>query len=83
MGAVKKETEVRLDGWCEGGLRQQRNDGGGCAIMCERSESMESPGKYVTERVSSGHFGMALCSFGPPSHALVVITWRGDGFRYI
>ena len=23
------ETEVRLDGWCEGGLRQQRNDGAG------------------------------------------------------
>ena len=20
-----------MDGWCEGGLRQQRNDGGGCA----------------------------------------------------
>ena len=28
-----RETEVRLDGWCEGGLRQQRNDGGGCATM--------------------------------------------------
>ena len=26
-----RETEVRLDGWCEGRLRQQRNDGGGCA----------------------------------------------------
>ena len=26
-----RETEVRLDGWCEGDLRQQRNDGGGCA----------------------------------------------------
>ena len=24
-----REIEVRLDGWCEGGLRQQRNDGGG------------------------------------------------------
>ena len=22
-----RETEVRLDGWCEGGLRQQRNNG--------------------------------------------------------
>ena len=28
-----RETEVRLDGWCEGGLRQQRNNGGGCATM--------------------------------------------------
>ena len=23
-----RETEVRLNGWCEGGIRQQRNDGG-------------------------------------------------------
>ena len=23
------ETEVRLDGWCESGLGQQSNDGGG------------------------------------------------------
>ena len=44
-----KETEVRLDGWCGGGLRQQRNDGGGCATMRERSERVESPGTYVTE----------------------------------
>ena len=28
-GAGTRETEVRLDGWCEGGLRQPRNDGGG------------------------------------------------------
>ena len=31
-----RETEVRLNGWSEGGLRQQRNDGGGCATMSER-----------------------------------------------
>ena len=36
-----------------------------------------------TERVSRGHFCLALCSFGPPSHALVVITWRGEGCRYM
>ena len=42
------ETEVRLDGWCEGGLGQH-NDGGGCATMRERSERVESPGTYVTE----------------------------------
>ena len=24
-----RETDFRLDGWCEGGLKQQRNDGGG------------------------------------------------------
>ena len=38
-----------MDGWCEGGLRQQRNDGGGCATKRERSEKVESPGTYVTE----------------------------------
>ena len=46
---VTRETEVRLDGWCEGGLGQQTNDGGGCATMRERSERVESPGAYVTE----------------------------------
>ena len=29
-GTGTRETEGRLDGWCEGGVRQQRNDGGGC-----------------------------------------------------
>ena len=43
------KTEVRLDGWCEGGLREQRNDGGGCSTMRERPERVESPGTYVTE----------------------------------
>ena len=32
-----EETEVRLDGWCEGGLGQQRNDGGGCASTSTKS----------------------------------------------
>ena len=49
MKGGTRETEVRLDGWCEGGLRQQRNDDGGCASMYKRSERMESPGTYVTE----------------------------------
>ena len=44
-----REAELRLDGWCEGGIRQQRNDGGGCATMRERPESMQIPGTYVTE----------------------------------
>ena len=47
--AGTRETQVRLDGWCEGGLGQQRNDGGGCASMRERSGRVESPGTYVTE----------------------------------
>ena len=32
-GTSTKESEVRLDGWCEGGIRQQRNAGGGSATM--------------------------------------------------
>ena len=74
---------VRLNGWCEGGLGQQRNDSGGCASMSERSERVESRGTYLTERVSRGHFCLALCSFGPPSRALVVINWRGMGCRFM
>ena len=77
MGAGTRETEVRLNGWCEGGLMQQRNDGGGCATMRERSERVESPGTYVTESVSRCHFCLTLCSFGPPSRALVVIMGEG------
>ena len=41
-----RETEVRLNGWCEGGLGQHRNDGGDCA-MRERSERVESPSWYI------------------------------------
>ena len=48
-GRVRGRPWDRLDGWCEGGLRQQRNDSGGCSTMSERSERMESPGTYVTE----------------------------------
>ena len=49
MAEVRLDFEVRLNGWCEGGLRQQRNDGEGCATMPERSETVESIGTYVTE----------------------------------
>ena len=44
-----RETKVMLDGWCEGGLRQQRNDGGGCVTIGKRLERVESLGTYVTE----------------------------------
>ena len=45
--ASTRETEVRLDRWCEGVLEQQRNDGGGCVLIRERLERVESPGTYV------------------------------------
>ena len=44
-----RETEVGLDGWCEGGLMQQRNNCGGCVTRRGRSERVESPGTYLTE----------------------------------
>ena len=47
--AGTRETEARLNGWCEADLEQLRNDGGGCTSMRERLERVESPGTYVTE----------------------------------
>ena len=44
-----RETAVRLNESCEGGLRQQRNDGGGCVTIRERPERVECPGTYVIE----------------------------------
>ena len=60
---------------------QQRNDGGGCATMRERSGRMESTGTYLTEWVLHSNLCLALCTFGLPSCALVVVTWRGVGCR--
>ena len=43
-------TEVRLDGWCDGGLMQLRNDGGGCATMRGKIGKSGEPWYiYVTE----------------------------------
>ena len=39
------------DGWCEGVLGQQRNDGGDCATMRGRLEGVESSGVYVDDWV--------------------------------
>ena len=47
--AGTRETEVRMDGWREGDLGQQRNDGGGCASMRKRSVRVESHSTYITE----------------------------------
>ena len=47
-GRVRRRPRLGwMDGWCEGGVRQQRNDGGGCATMREKPESVESPGTYI------------------------------------
>ena len=67
-GTGTRETEVRLDGWCEGGLRQQRNDGRGCATMRERPERVESPGAGFRKISTNSH--------------LYVIGFHHDGCSY-
>ena len=43
---------------------------------------MKNPGAYITDGVSPCHFCSALlCSFGPPSRVLAVITWRGGRMK--
>ena len=49
MEGGDEADEVRPDGWCEGGLGQQRHDGRGCASIRERSERVESSSTYVNE----------------------------------
>ena len=61
----------------------QRNDGGGCASMRERSEEWRALVHMQLNEFHAAIFCFAMCSFGPPSHALVVITWRGVGCRYM
>ena len=51
-----RKTEVRLDGWCEGGFEQQNNEDGGGARMNERSERVDLHDAYVTEWISRCHF---------------------------
>ena len=81
-GAGTRETEVKLGGWCESGLEQQGNDGRGCASMRERPERVESSDTHETNAFHTAIFAWP-CSFGPPSRAMVVITWRGVGCRYM
>ena len=38
----------RLD-WMEGGLRQQRDDGGSSETIHDRLEGVENPGAYVDD----------------------------------
>ena len=73
-------------GWMDGvkvALGNRRVTVEAALAMRKRPERVESPGTYVTEWVSLGHFCLTLCSFGPPSHALAVITLRGEGCRYM
>ena len=51
--------------------------------QCAKHRKEWSPGTCVTECVSRGRFCSTLCSFGLPSRAPEVTTWRGVGCRYM
>ena len=55
-GGLIRGRKVKLDGWCEGGLGQQRDDDGGCPTMHKRKEGVESPGPYVDDLVTYANF---------------------------
>ena len=98
MAEVSGGTEGRLDGRLEGACKALSNSGMTVEAGPPPWKELESPGTYVTKWVSRGQFCLALAifafnniktlinhdhDFGPPSRALVVITWRGVRCRYM
>ena len=75
------EGRPRL-GWMHGVKVALGNRGMTVGVARKIGKSGE-PWCILTERVSRCHCCLSLCSFGPPSRALVVITWRGEGCRYM
>ena len=54
------------------------------AHQCAKDKRSEEPWYILCNRVSfTLPFSLVQCSFGPHSRALVVITWRGVGCRYM
>ena len=67
-------------GWIDGGLGQQRDDGGGCATM--KREGVESTGTVVHTKMIEFHVAFLLGSCILSDHPLSVwwlITWGGLG----
>ena len=56
---------------------------GETAGQCEKERKSGGHCTNVIELVSCGYCCLALCSFGLPSHALVVIAWRGVACHYM
>ena len=71
----KREIKVRLDGWCEGGLWQQKNDDGSCA----KDRKCGALVHMSLNESGASIFCLALCSFSPICCAMVVIAWRWVG----
>ena len=54
------------------------------ARQCTKDrKEWRAPIHMLLNEFHAAHFCSTVCSFGPPSHALVVITWRGEGCRYM
>ena len=71
-----------MDEWSEGGLGQQRDDGGGRATM--RYEGVESLGAYVDNLVINAAIFAWPCILSDRLPELwSIITWRGVECRYI
>ena len=49
----KGSTEIRLDEWCEGRLRQQRDD---CGAWLQTEEGLESLYAYDDDCILRGYF---------------------------
>ena len=74
----KHHFDVRLDGWCDCGFVQHREDW----RLCERQVRVESPGAYVGDWVSRGHFCLVPVAFrtslpcsGSLSQLLILRLW--------
>ena len=66
-------------GWMDGVKVALGNRG----MTVEAARKSGEP-SYICNWISfTCHFCLALCSFGPPSHALVVVIRRGEGCHYM
>ena len=75
-------TKVKLDGWREDFIVQQRDDCVSCATI-KIGWSGESFCLCRCLNLTKPFFAWALHSFGPPFHAVVDITWKGMECRYM
>ena len=69
-------------GWMDGVKVALGNRG--MTVEAARKTGKSGEPWYICNWMSfTGHFCLALCSFRTPSHAPLIITWRGEGCRYM
>ena len=86
MVLISEVSEGRIRGWPRlGWMDPVRGALGNRVMTVEAARKIGKSGEpwFIRNRVSRGHFCLALCSFGRPSRDLVVIAWRGVGCRYM